>query len=154
MVRKAFHDLGFKMGDGIVAFWKFAHRTEPVVVYSVALGILGRAFFLFPTLSLPPPHLRTAQGCSPVRARVPAPRCHRAHSTELVQVPGLGRGHARQPHSSRSCSSGREQAACRTQAASARAYRCKPSAGYEEGAVDGNALSLNYIGVAIALGAG
>jgi len=39
--RKAFHDLGFKMGDGVVAFWKHAHKTEPIVVYSVILGFSG-----------------------------------------------------------------------------------------------------------------
>lgn len=44
VARKAFHDLGFKMGDGVFAFWKFAHRTEPVVVYSVILGFAGTLF--------------------------------------------------------------------------------------------------------------
>ena len=41
VARKAFHDLGYKMGDGFFAFWKFAHKTEPVVVYSVVLGVAG-----------------------------------------------------------------------------------------------------------------
>ena len=38
----------FKMGDGTLAFWKFAHKSEPIVVYSVILGVLG---------SGPPPRL-------------------------------------------------------------------------------------------------
>jgi len=41
VARKVFHDLGFKMGDGVFAFWKYAHKTEPVVVYSVILGFAG-----------------------------------------------------------------------------------------------------------------
>jgi hypothetical protein len=58
VARKAFHDLGFKMGDGVIAFWKFAHRTEPVVVYSVALGFLGAssAPLLQCARPRPPPH--------------------------------------------------------------------------------------------------
>ena len=50
VARKAFHDLGFKMGDGVFAFWRFAHRTEPVVVYSVVLGFLGTFAPLQPQL--------------------------------------------------------------------------------------------------------
>ena len=41
--RKPFHDLGYKMGDGYVAFWKHAHRTEPIVVYSVILAAMGKS---------------------------------------------------------------------------------------------------------------
>ena len=39
--RKVFHDLGYKMGDGVFAFWKFAHKSEPIAVYSVLLGFAG-----------------------------------------------------------------------------------------------------------------
>ncbi len=34
-------DVGFKMGDGVVAFWRHAINTEPIVVYSVALAAIG-----------------------------------------------------------------------------------------------------------------
>lgn len=70
VARKAFHDLGFKMGDGVVAFWKYAHRTEPVVVYSVALGFAGA--------SSPPPLPRDPPTTSQA---LPLPRWQRPRRT-------------------------------------------------------------------------
>jgi len=47
----------YKMGDGYAAFWRHAHKSEPIVVYSVILGVLGACPALPP---LPTPHwLRT-----------------------------------------------------------------------------------------------
>lgn len=52
------------MGDGYAAFWRHAHKSEPIVVYSVILGVLGACPALPP---LPTPHwLRT--GIFPSRA--------------------------------------------------------------------------------------
>jgi hypothetical protein len=35
-------DTGFKMGDGVGAFWKHAYNTEPVATFSFALAVLGK----------------------------------------------------------------------------------------------------------------
>ena len=40
-VAKVGVDVGFKMGDGVGAFWRHAINTEPIVVYSVALSAIG-----------------------------------------------------------------------------------------------------------------
>ena len=44
----------YKMGDGYAAFWRHAHKSEPIVVYSVILGVLGACPAL-PPFSPPPP---------------------------------------------------------------------------------------------------
>jgi len=61
--RKAFHDLGFKMGDGVFAFWKFAHKSEPVVVYSVILGAVG--IYLALAACTPPTSAHAQPRCNP-----------------------------------------------------------------------------------------
>ena len=53
--RKVFHDLGYKMGDGVFAFWKFAHKSEPIAVYSVLLGFAGSRTSPLLCRPLPPP---------------------------------------------------------------------------------------------------
>ncbi len=50
-------DVGYKMGDGFVPFWKHAWNSEPVAVLSVALGVLG-------TNLIAEPVLRSAIGAS------------------------------------------------------------------------------------------
>ena len=57
--RKVFHDLGYKMGDGVFAFWKFAHKSEPIAVYSVLLGFAGSR--TSPLLCRPPSPLLLSQ---------------------------------------------------------------------------------------------
>ena len=34
-------DVGFKMGDGVGAFWKHAYNTEPIATFSFALAVVG-----------------------------------------------------------------------------------------------------------------
>jgi hypothetical protein len=46
-VAKVGIDVGFKMGDGVGAFWRHAINTEPIVVYSVALAAIGKFFSLW-----------------------------------------------------------------------------------------------------------
>jgi hypothetical protein len=53
----------YKMGDGYAAFWRHAHKSEPIVVYSVILGVLGACPALPP---LPAPPLGPASGGIPI----------------------------------------------------------------------------------------
>ena len=40
-------DVGYKMGDGVVAFWKHAWHSEPIAVFSVVLAAIGIKSHMF-----------------------------------------------------------------------------------------------------------
>ena len=45
-VAKVGIDVGYKMGDGVGAFWRHAINTEPIAVYSVVLATIGNILTL------------------------------------------------------------------------------------------------------------
>ena len=46
-VAKVGIDVGYKMGDGVGAFWRHSINTEPIAVYSVVLAAIG----IYPSFS-------------------------------------------------------------------------------------------------------